>query len=107
MAGGDGYRIDSDELRGASDGIDQAAQAIGEAWTRFAGLVQGMGDIFGDDMVGGLIGASHGAAFGIVDDSIVKAVEVLQGSSGNLAIMAAAYDKAEYENISTVNRAGS
>jgi hypothetical protein len=64
---GDQLHVEPDTLRRGGQGILSAAQQVAEEWQRFSAKVQGMGDIFGDDAVGGLIGASYQAAHQIAD----------------------------------------
>jgi len=54
--------VSPESLRAAGRQFGQLADRLNTEWTSFASQVQAMGDIFGDDMVGGLIGASHEGA---------------------------------------------
>ncbi|GIF14191.1 WXG100 family type VII secretion target [Actinoplanes teichomyceticus] len=74
-----GIQVDTDGLRRAGQQLSQAAQRLDEEWFRFTSRVQSLGDIFGDDVVGGLIGASYQAAHDIADSCFVSVVEAFEG----------------------------
>jgi hypothetical protein len=80
----DGIQVDLAALRRGGEGLQRAAQQLEQEWSAFSGRVQSMGDIFGDDMVGGLIGASYHAAHEIADESFMSAADGLDGFGAGL-----------------------
>lgn len=100
---GSGFQVDPASLRTASQGVASAAQQLGQQWQALQSTAQGMGDIFGDDMVGGLIGASYGAAVEIATDSFDSALDGFAEISDGLSAMADQYDTTEQDNVETVS----
>ena len=70
-----GVEVDVDALRRAGEQLIRAAERLDREWAAFSSQVQSAGDIFGDDAVGGLIGASYQAAHQIADECFVSVVE--------------------------------
>ena len=61
-----------------------------------------MGDIFGDDLVGGLIGASYSAAQDIANDSFTSALDGFTQIADGLDAMAQLYDVTEQANTEPI-----
>lgn len=99
---GSGFQVDPQSLRTASRGVTAAAQQLSQQWQTLQSTAQGMGDIFGDDMVGGLIGASYSAAEGIANDSFSTALDGFGQIADGLGAMADLYDTTEQDNTDTV-----
>ena len=99
---GSGFQVDPQSLRTASQGVTAAAQQLSQQWQALQSTAQGMGDIFGDDMVGGLIGASYSAAEGIASDSFSSALDGFGQIADGLGAMADLYDTTEQANTDTV-----
>jgi hypothetical protein len=93
------FRVDPDSFRQAGQTLQDVADRLQQAWAAFSAQVQGMGDIFGDDMVGSLIGMSYGAAHGIADGAYTDVVEGLSGFAGGLTFMADSFDDIEQGNM--------
>jgi hypothetical protein len=70
-----GVEVDLEALRRAGEQLIRAAERLEGEWAAFSSQVQSMGDIFGDDAVGGLIGASYQAAHQIADECFVSVAE--------------------------------
>ena len=96
-----GFDIDPGVLRAAGKGVADAAQSLSDKWQALMASSDGMGDIFGDDMVGGLIGASYMAATDIADDSFSSTVDGYWQVVDGLDAMAEMYDDTEQENAET------
>jgi hypothetical protein len=92
---GAGFKIDPELLAGAGKDMLDVAARLGAAWQAFAATTRGMGDIFGDDSVGGLIGASYHAAEQIAEKSFRSVIAALQGFGDGLATMAANHENNE------------
>jgi hypothetical protein len=91
-------RANSPSLRQSGQGLSEAADRLLTEWQRLVADVQGMGDPFGDDMVGGLIGASYSAAQEAADETYQSAAGHLQDFGAGLGVMADAYDATEQAN---------
>jgi hypothetical protein len=74
------------------------AEQLDSEWTRFRAGVQGRGDIFGDDAVGGLIGASYSAAQELIDACYTSAAQAFAGFGTGLARMADGYEQTEQDH---------
>lgn len=96
---GSGYDVEPASLRRAEQGVRSAGERLANAWQALIGQAQGMGDIFGDDMVGGLIGASYAAAQDIANRSYGSVVKGFGGFADGLATMAERYDRTEQVNV--------
>lgn len=88
-------RVAPGALRQGGQGISDAGQRLAVGWQDFSAKVQGMGDIFGDDPIGGLIGASYQMAHQIAERSVGSVAGSLTGFGAGLARMAGGYDAAE------------
>ncbi|GIG70250.1 WXG100 family type VII secretion target [Phytomonospora endophytica] len=82
-------------LRDSSGLMASAAEALTSAWNELDSKVQGMGDIFGDDDVGGLIGMSYQAAHDIATENMTSIIEALGGFGEGLQGMATGYEENE------------
>lgn len=92
---GDSLQITFADLKQAAQSLAQVSQSFTSAWQSFSSQAKSMGDIFGDDMVGGLIGASYEAAHEIADETFNSAAEALQQFSDGLTQMATAHEENE------------
>ena len=95
-----------DSLRSAGKSLEQVAQRLQSEWQAMAGTVQGMGDIFGDDMVSSLIATSYQSAHEIANDSYSSVAEDFQDFGGGLQAMAAVYEETEQQTTDDVRQVG-
>ncbi|MGW0229973.1 hypothetical protein ACWDWO_16790 [Actinopolymorpha singaporensis] len=65
----DERRNDPEALRNGGKDLMRIGDDGHAAWAALKRRSEGMGDIFGDDMVGGLIGMAYGAVFALADES--------------------------------------
>jgi uncharacterized protein YukE len=91
-------RANSPSLRQSGQGLSETADRLLSEWQRLQADVQGMGDPFGDDMVGGLIGASYSAAQEAAGETYQSAAGHLQDFGAGLGTMADLYDETEQAN---------
>ncbi|MBO0868498.1 MAG: hypothetical protein J2P15_08025 [Micromonosporaceae bacterium] len=84
--------VDLVSLRRGGDSISDAATRLTDAWAAHANRVAGMGDIFGSDPIGGLIGASYHAAHAIAERSYQSVAASLESFNGALYGIAGAID---------------
>ena len=94
----DGFQVDPQVLRDGGSGLLAAAQRLSEEWQRFTAAVQGMGPLFGNDPIGGLIGAGYQAAQGVAERSLGSVVQAFAGFGSGLSRMADRYDGVEQGN---------
>jgi hypothetical protein len=94
----DGFEVHPETLRQGGSGILDAAQRLSDEWQRFDGTVRGMGPMFGDDPIAGLIGASYQAAHGIAERSLGTVVDALGEFGSGLCAMADRYEEIEQVN---------
>lgn len=92
---GESLQVSFADLDRAAQSLAQVAESFNTAWQSFSAQVDSMGDIFGDDAVGGLIGGSYQAAHGIADETFTSAAEALMDFSDGLSRMAAAHERNE------------
>jgi hypothetical protein len=96
-----GFDVQPQSLHTAGQGVANAADQLSQQWQSLTSTAQGMGDIFGDDMVGGLIGASYSAAQQIAGDSFSSALGGFARIADGLHAMADLYDTTEHANTDT------
>jgi uncharacterized protein YukE len=94
----DGFQVDPQALRQGASGLLDAAQRLSEEWQRFTVTVQGMGPMFGNDPIGGLIGAGYQAAQGVADRSLKTVMDAFADFGTGLSRMADQYDGTEQAN---------
>jgi hypothetical protein len=94
----DELHADPAALRQAAGSLGTVAERLDTAWRDFCARVEGRGDIFGDDMVGGLIGASYQCAHQIADESYGSVIDGLTDFGDGLSDMADSYDEVEGGN---------
>jgi uncharacterized protein YukE len=92
------FYVQPQSLHTAGHGVANAADQLSQQWQSLTSTAQGMQDIFGDDMVGGLIGASYGAAQQIAGDSFSSALDGFAQIADGLHAMADLYDTTEQAN---------
>jgi hypothetical protein len=104
---GAGFEVDPASLRRAAQGVRDAAQRLAEVWRAADEQGRGMGDIFGDDAVGGLIGASYRAANGIADGSYGSVARGFGEFADGLVAMADRYEGSDRTAVAAFSRVGS
>jgi uncharacterized phage infection (PIP) family protein YhgE len=92
---GDELDFDPPSLRGAGGELANAADQLNQQWQALLANVKGMGEIFGDDMVGSLIGISYQTAQQMADESFSSAIEELGYYGEGLNVMADNYEQTE------------
>lgn len=90
-----GFAAVPENLRDSASLMRSASEALTSAWQALDSKVTGMGDIFGDDDVGGLIGMSYQAAHDIAAENMTSVIEALGGFGEGLDGMAAGYEENE------------
>lgn len=100
MGGGD-KKVDSTSIRDGGGAMGDAGKATRSAWKALKAKSDGMGDIFGDDMVGGLIGGAYAAVYQLSEESFTGAAEDYDGFAEGLNAVADNHDFTELEGLAT------
>lgn len=82
-------------LRSSGQGLTDAAGRLQRGWQSMLSAVQGMGELFGDDLVSSLIGTSYQIAQQMAEESYGSAIAELQFFGEGLVVMADTYDGTE------------
>ncbi|MEU7799686.1 hypothetical protein AB0I95_21870 [Micromonospora sp. NPDC049751] len=100
----DHFEVDPDEMAAAGERLQRLAERLNSEWSSFQAAVQARGDIFGDDDVGGLIGASYQAAEQMISTCYVSAARAFAGFGTGLAVMGARFAQVEQDNSDLFRR---
>ena len=73
------------------------------AWAALKNKSEGMGDIFGDDLVGGLIGAAYGAVFQLADESFTGSHDDIIGFGERLKYAGDNNERTEHGNAKALS----
>lgn len=87
--------FNSESLRASGTGLSDTADQLGQRWQQHDADVKGMGEMFGDDMVGSLIGMSYQTAHEMAGESFTSAIDELGFHGEGLQVMADNYDYTE------------
>jgi hypothetical protein len=101
---GDQFQAVPETLREGGQAIYEIATRVADEWQRFSATVKGMGDIFGDDPVGSLIGTSHQAAHGVAERCLNSVATGFGGFGRGLGKMADSIEDTEQANTGHFNR---
>jgi hypothetical protein len=95
----DGHlEVEPAHLRDGGNRLGQIAERLQTEWSSFASGVKARGDIFGDDPIGGLIGASYQAAEQLAEGCYTSAATAFAGFGTGLSTMADQYEQVEQDN---------
>lgn len=103
---GDQLEVHPPALRKAGKGLQDVSGRLKTAWQDLQNTVQGMGEMFGDDMVSSLIQASYEAAHGMAQESYTSAADRMKDFGDGLVVMADVYDKVEQANTDESSKVG-
>jgi hypothetical protein len=67
------YKVST--LRDSGKGISKQGEQVQTEWGQLKSTSEGMGDIFGDDDVGGLIGMAYQTVFDLADEAFTTAAD--------------------------------
>lgn len=102
----DQLSFDTKALHGSGQNLQDVGRRMNDHWQQMQGTVQGMGDIFGDDMVGSLIATTYQAAHQIAHDSYTSSAKGFNDFGDGLLTMAGTYDATERKNVENVGGVG-
>jgi hypothetical protein len=94
-----GYEVHPPALLQGGSELSAVAEQVSAQWEALRARTAAMGDIFGDDDVGGLIGMSYQVAEEIAGECLRSVVEGLRGFGAGLGVMAERYELAEQDNL--------
>jgi hypothetical protein len=89
------HRRSPSSLRQSGHGLHQVSQQVHQEWQKLRSTAQGMGDIFGDDMVGGLIGSAYHAIEDVGNDTFTSAGDDFQAMGDGLTTVADRHEEME------------
>ena len=99
-----GHRRSPSSLRQSGEGLQQVSQKVHEEWQKLRTTAQGMGDIFGDDMVGGLIGAAYHAIEDVGNDTFTSAGDDFHVMGDGLTTVADRHEEMERAHIGMLDQ---
>ncbi|WP_422736845.1 hypothetical protein ACN263_25580 [Micromonospora sp. WMMD729] len=94
----DDLQVHPPALRQGGGHLSEVADQIAAQWEALRAQAAAMGDIFGDDDVGGLIGMSYQVAEEIAAECLGSVIDGLRGFGDGLTLMADQYDVVEQDN---------
>ncbi|ACY96378.1 MULTISPECIES: WXG100 family type VII secretion target [Thermomonospora] len=97
------YRIQAQSMRTAASELERAGERLAEQWKAMLAAVQGMGEPWGSDDIGMLIGMSYKAIEAQADESLTGVAEELGAMAEGLRRAADNHQKAEEKNIKAVS----
>src|SRR5512139_2826207 len=103
MEPGAGYSIQPETLRKAASELQAAGDELSSLWDNLVALVQGMGEPWGGDDIGMLIGTSYMSVQEAADDSYGGAAEDMAAMAESLTAMADNHEAAEQEMAADVS----
>jgi uncharacterized protein YukE len=97
------YTVQPETLRDAGRELSAAGDRLNEQWTALKSTVDGMGQPWGGDDIGMIIGESYTAIQDQADESFSGAAEDLAAFGEKLAAMADNHEKAEESMVGEIN----
>ncbi|SEG78557.1 hypothetical protein SAMN04489712_11291 [Thermomonospora echinospora] len=94
------------DLRSAGERLRLAGQRLDADYKALSGQIQGLGGVFGEDMISSLLKASYESAEGVAADCYTSAAEGYADFGAGLATMAGHLDDTERENTDGVQQIG-
>jgi hypothetical protein len=103
---GEELRFHPPSLRDGGQSLSDVSERLESAWRALEATAQGMGDIFGDDDVGSLIGMTYQVAQQIAAESYQSAAQGFGNFGGGLRQMADDFERSEQETGEAVSDVG-
>jgi hypothetical protein len=94
-------------LRDSGKGISKQGEQVQTEWGKLKSSSEGRGDIFGDDDVGGLIGMSYQAVFGLADEAFTTAADDFNAFGEALTKAGDRHAETERNHAAILKRLGS
>jgi hypothetical protein len=103
---GDGLAIDPDSIDRAADDLQSVADRLDQLLDQFAGQLNGVGDPWGTDMLGMLIGGGYVAIESLALKTYESVVASFDNDAEALAGMAESFREVEQGNRDDLDRLG-
>jgi uncharacterized protein YukE len=97
------YRIQAQSMRTAAGELQNTGQRLSEQWKAMLSTVRGMGEPWGGDDIGMLIGMSYKEIESQADESLSGVAEELGGIADGLRKAADTHEDAEEKSITAVS----
>jgi hypothetical protein len=99
-----GYEVDPERIHSAGGGIASSAQRMRADWEAFQGQLAALGQPWGADDIGFLIGGCYQAIFEVAAECYAENVTEMEMQAENVQAVAANHQAAEQANVVEVNR---
>ncbi|GAA2755284.1 hypothetical protein [Actinopolymorpha rutila] len=99
----DDRQNDPEALRNSGKDLMRIGDDGHAAWAALKNTSEGMGDIFGDDLVGGLIGMAYGAVFQLADESFTGSHDDIIGFGERLRYAGDNNERTEQSNAKAMS----
>ncbi|MCO6011601.1 ESX-1 secretion-associated protein [Actinoallomurus purpureus] len=103
---GEELRFEPESLHTSGQNVQQVGEDMDTDWQAMQATADGMGDIFGDDMVGSLIAATYQAAHQIAGDTYTSSSKGLTDFGDGLKTMSGNYQATETKTVQDVDNTG-
>ncbi|XVQ11667.1 WXG100 family type VII secretion target [Spirillospora sp. CA-255316] len=97
------YAIEPATIRSAAQELDGVQQRLNEQWSGLLSALRGMGQPWGADDIGVLIGDSYTAIEAKADECYRAMTEELAGFAQNLRVVADNHERAEEKSVGQVS----
>jgi uncharacterized protein YukE len=101
-----GFQVNTEELAALGNEFGDIAGRVDTLWENHLNRIEAMGDIFGTDQVGSLIGRSYAAAEVIGDSCFSTMVDAMLNIADALEEMVSNYEDVETQNVSLFKLGG-
>jgi uncharacterized protein YukE len=98
-----GYEIDPTALRQAAKSLGVVGEQLSSQWNALMSTVQGMGEPWGGDDIGMLIGMSYLAVQDVANESYTSAAQDLAGYAEKLTAVADNHERNEQESAAAIS----
>ena len=98
--------IEPSSLHKSGGDVTAAAQRLEAAWKEHEAQVQGMGEPWGNDDIGQLIGLSYLAIHAIAEETFTSVVDGMKDHGEGVRVMAATYQDSEDQTRDAVQAVG-
>lgn len=98
------YKVST--LRDSGKGISKQGEQVQDEWGKLKSTSEGMGDIFGDDDVGGLIGMAYQTVFSLADEAFTSAADDFNAFGEALNKAGDRHEETEKNHMDLLQRLG-
>ncbi|MFI0448135.1 WXG100 family type VII secretion target [Actinomadura sp. 6N118] len=101
---GNGFEVSPDHVRSSASDLRAVADRLSQAVQSFQGEVTGLGDCWGADDIGMIIGTAHAAVFEGAMECFTTNLDEITGHAETLGVVADNYVQMEDTNKLYVNK---